>query len=653
MSYLPLTTNTSQLILRIGRVKLADMTSGSASVSAPGMGMTSADNGIPAVVFGAGPAGAPLITTILSVSDGNTATLAASASTTVTDVSLIIFRAYSTLKGSIYWNGSLTVRGTARFSIATASFVPLVGMPVLLHDTVDGDLFGGSIASVKASNTYYSQSFTKYDCDCEGYEKLLAKRTTGDLTDTPMTPATSNPLNGTFRQMSMGDIGAYIVKHAFSGDGMGSTVIAGPTLDFGTRLEYGDAALDRLVALASNDVDKYFWYVDPWRVAVLAKQSTYVAPFSILDFDGSDSNVRLAVSVTRDRQKYVNRGIADLGAYIGDATTETYPGDGSSQQFGLLNAVAAAPTVSVDLGAGPVDQTVGVLNVDTGKDWYYTLQSNIITQDTGGTPLGLTDTISITYSPVTTNEVEYQNDTAVDERSGVEGGTGYYERVQQSGSLSTYSDGLALATAIATNYSTIPERVELQTYRGGLRPGMYIDIKLTDIGVDSRFLIDSVTLTTDNNVKLYAFTAIDGALIGDWRATLANAFGSGGSGTAAGSGGGGGTAFAGSINLSVNGPLAIGADQCPIIAPLASTPASAVVATVKQAPTGHDLVIPILSNGVAWMTLTIAATTTTISATGTQISTAGPLTALGAVRLDLSAVGTTIPGEDLAVQIYY
>lgn len=532
--------STSNLVLRLGRVKLSSMSNGSAAVNAPGMGFTAADVGIPAMVFGAGPGGAPLITTVASISGSDDATLADAASTDVTDVSLIIFRAISALIGTIWWNGSLTVRGTARFAIASASLVPLVGMPVLLSDIVEGDIFGGSIASVKASNTYYSQTLTKYECECEGYEKLLAKRTTGDLTSDPMDPANSNPLNGLYKQMAIGDILQYIVANNFGGDGMGCITITGPTVDFGTRFEYGDAAADRLAALGSSGADKYFWYVDPWRVVVFAKQNTFVAPFNVIDADNSDFNVRLAISTTTDRQKYVNRGIADLGQYIGAAVTETYPGDSSSQQFSLVYLVGAAPTVWVDLGGGPTPQTVGILNSDTGKDWYYNLQSNLITQDPGGTPLTSGQAIGISYSPLVGLEILYQNDSAVDERAGIEGGTGYYERVVVSQTPITYSDGLALATATATNYASIPERVEYQSYRGGLLPGMYQQIQLTDIGASGTYLIDSVTLVTDGNIILYEVTAIYGALIGDWRATLADALGGSGSGTAGGSGTGGG-----------------------------------------------------------------------------------------------------------------
>lgn len=532
MGYSP-TTFTDTLTLRLGSVKTVgtSMTSGSAAFTATGIVLTAADVGIPAMVFGAGPGGSPLITTVATRVDANSGTFAAAASTSITDLTIILFRAVKCRKDSIRFNTSLTSRGTASFTVLSTAGTPLVGMPVLLQDSTFGDLFGGSIDQVRrVSEPGTGKSW--HECLCVSYDQLASKRTTGELTQVSSPIGSGNPLNGSFVDMPAGDIVTYLIQHALNGDGMGSVTISGPNINLGTKFEPVSAAFDRICQIASSDVDKYYWNTSPWRVVHFAKQSTVAAPWGIDDGAGTDGNVLALVAATSSRQSYVNRPINNLGQFIAEADTESYPGDGSATQFGMTRNIAAAPTVTVD-GIG---QTVGILSVDTGKDWYYSVGSNLITQDTGGTPLTSGNTIAVTYQGYITAVILYQNNTAVDERSGVEGGTGYYEQVTETSAPMTSSDGEALVQAIANAYGKIPKRVEIQTYRGGLEAGQFIPITLSDIGVSGSYLIDSCTLSTENNRKRWTLTAIDGALIGDWRTLLSSAAG-GGSGTGSSMGG--------------------------------------------------------------------------------------------------------------------
>jgi hypothetical protein len=106
------------------------------------------------------------------------------------------------------------------------------------------------------------------------------------------------------------------------------------------------------------------------------------------------------------------------------------------------------------------------------------------------------------------------------------------------------------------------------------------------------------------------------------------------------------------ITMQVDGTLAIGSDQAPIVALNASSTAVAVVACVKTAPTGAGLTVNINVGGFLWLSLTIAAGDTTARATPAQIAAAGAIAANSNVTLDIVAVGTTVPGSDLSVMIY-
>jgi hypothetical protein len=121
--------------------------------------------------------------------------------------------------------------------------------------------------------------------------------------------------------------------------------------------------------------------------------------------------------------------------------------------------------------------------------------------------------------------------------------------------------------------------------------------------------------------------------------------------------GGMANASSGSIPLWVSGTLAIGSDLAPRVAPLGNIVAAGVVLLVKNAPTGAALVADISyyqgSIWTVWLTLTLPAGSTGVSAAPSSVASAVALPAGCPLRLDITACGTTFPGADLTVLVYF
>jgi hypothetical protein len=105
------------------------------------------------------------------------------------------------------------------------------------------------------------------------------------------------------------------------------------------------------------------------------------------------------------------------------------------------------------------------------------------------------------------------------------------------------------------------------------------------------------------------------------------------------------------ITLQVDGTLAIGSNQAPLVSLNSSSTPVAVVASVKTAPIGANLTININLGGALWLSLTMLDGLSTVSVTSSQVSW-GSLAAGANITLDIAAVGTTVPGSDLSVMIY-
>jgi hypothetical protein len=513
---------TSDLKLRIGAVGTGAISAGSTSLDCF-LSWTAEDIGSPVTVFGADATGKwMLITTVTAVADGSHCTLADAA---VTDVAFIgspnvtVYREVQALTGTIKWTGSIVSRGALDFTIDSApADRPVVGNPVLLTLVTAGvediaePIFGGSIETAQPSNVPGS-GIVRTPCGCINWMSLLSKRSTGLRTyeGTHASPAVV---------WNCGDIITDLNIHTLGDDFLKVDVQPGVDIDSITFDHIMNAeAIGQLVRQSNNETDTYFLWVSPWRVIHFELQTTVAAPWGIDDTTGTDENVLIQVSATIDRSKLANRVIVRATQQIASASApESYPGDGVSRTFNLLYVVSTAPTVTVN----GTPKTVGVLGVDSGKDWYWSVGSNSIEQDAGGTILISTDTFTATYDTYAIGIAAYNYNVSVDARAAVESGTGRYETVIWVTTPTTQAQMNALAESVAKKFGSLVTSVGVATLKPGLMPGQLFPVTLSDIGVSGEFLIDSVTLTTSDNVCLWSVTAIGSPLIGDWRKAFAD-----------------------------------------------------------------------------------------------------------------------------------
>ena len=106
------------------------------------------------------------------------------------------------------------------------------------------------------------------------------------------------------------------------------------------------------------------------------------------------------------------------------------------------------------------------------------------------------------------------------------------------------------------------------------------------------------------------------------------------------------------VTLQVDGTLAIGSNLCPVVALNTGWAPESVVVYLKTGPTGAGVTCKINVGGTLWMTLTVPVGAVSVAATTAQLTAAGPLTGGASITLDITAVGTTVPGADLSIFIY-
>lgn len=381
----------------------------------------------------------------------------------------------------------------------------LLGQPVYLTSTDPdvGDIFGGYIDTLTTSsmpgvpNTPYCWS-----AQCVSYAALARRRVVP-----PATPQSWSAVSGdsVFRQ---------IVLDYCTNDGVAVTTTTAPVVSLAATVGSNiGQLLDQVASLASDDTVAWYWTVDAWRNFIFTTRTATSAPWNVAD--GSD----LFAGDTPYQQSIVqsHNQLADFAYAVGsqvllNTLNVSLNGNSTAVTFNLPSEVGAAPTITLNSGA----QTVGILGVDTGKNWYWTQGSAVITQDTGGTVLGPADVLLVVYQPLVQAVAQSPNVATLQALQAIEGTSAQYEHVSTVTAPITPANLLAMAEAYQLEYGSPATTCELYTLRPGLATGQIQTIALPDAGIPSgSYLIATVQLTTFGNVLLWQYTAFGGANIGD------------------------------------------------------------------------------------------------------------------------------------------
>ena len=263
-----------------------------------------------------------------------------------------------------------------------------------------------------------------------------------------------------------------------------------------TGLPAGVAVADKLVfsyLRVSDCFDElskrtgYWWRIDDAKNVVFYSPATAsAAPLAI---DANGLNYR-SLKASRDRSQYRNR------QYLANVVTtitppaETFSGDLTNQAFSLKYALNLVPAITVNAVAA----TVGIRDVDTGKDFYWSKHSAEIVPETGAARVA-GDSVVVTYTGEFEQVVIRENAAEIADRTSIEGGTGVYEWLTGDGvSLNTLASAQAYADGLIDRNAPIPSVVTIEADDAGLvLPGQYVTITEPALGLSGNFFASRVS----------------------------------------------------------------------------------------------------------------------------------------------------------------
>lgn len=263
------------------------------------------------------------------------------------------------------------------------------------------------------------------------------------------------------------------------------------------------AALDALAEKTG-----FIWYIDFDKRLHFRSRSANVAPWVVTGAD-----IMKDVTVEHGNPQYRNTQYIKGGTDITDPQTQEFKGDGKLTTFSTGFKVAKVPTTTLN----GVPQTMGIRGVDSGKQWYWSKGENAISQDNAGTPLTVTDVLSVTYQGEFSMVVMSKDEAQISSRQTLEQNSGINEDVADEPQTTNREAAFQSANAKIQKYGVIGRRIQFRTRRIGLEAGQIATVNLPEHGINNaELLIESVQISDNAKLLFYDVSAVEGPEQGSW-----------------------------------------------------------------------------------------------------------------------------------------
>lgn len=353
-------------------------------------------------------------------------------------------------------------QNTLTFSLIDRSGngIPSTDQEITITLDDDTKLFGGYIVSIELHK--FDNGVVQADISCVDYARLLDR----------------NLVKKTYEDMTDKAIIQDIVATYATGLGITTAnVVAGVTIDqISFNYIQPSQAIRKIADLTGRN-----WYIDYDKDIHYFPETTNAAPFNIT----SSQNASIDLRISKDASQLKNRIYVRGGTKLSEATNYITTGDGNLRKF-VLPDKPHDVTVSVNRGAGYVEESVGIKNIDTtGSKWYLNFQEKYIEQDSGEVVLSATDLFKINY----TYDIPIL--VAVEDSASIIA-NGQKEFAIFDNSIKTNEAARARASAELTDYANSLIEGSFRTYTDGFKSGQYLNINLSEYGINDDYIVQKV-----------------------------------------------------------------------------------------------------------------------------------------------------------------
>src|SRR4030042_647137 len=314
----------------------------------------------------------------------------------------------------------------------------------------------------------------------------------------------------------------YIVKNLIDRY-LGNTI--NPDYDFGITegiIQTGLATIDLQIFNYLNIYEcldilsgygNYIWNIDKNKKLNFYTIGYIVNPTAFNNLSTIFKNLKRHRTMSNYRNYQYVRGNNKITNYRTNEIPSPSP-DGIIKSFTLKFPVAKTPQIEVDIGAGFVNQSVGVRGIDSENDfeWFWTYDSNTISTSDSVAALAIGVDIRVSYYGLVPIMVASKNSAEITSR-------GIYEHYVKNEYLNSIPDSIKYANEILKKYAEIADNITFDLYEKTYSPMEQFYLTHSKLLISSElFLVESVTwsLEIDCDNIVYKYKVLDGAALGGW-----------------------------------------------------------------------------------------------------------------------------------------
>ncbi len=372
----------------------------------------------------------------------------------------------------------------------------LKGMPIRIIDPASAIAFDGYVDDPVGIRINPDDTPVGWTLACVDYHYLADKRTFADG----------------FIATAAGTIVTAIIDQVLVEEGVtAGTIEAGPTLDEAVfNYVTCTRALDRLAGVSNKT-----WWIDS------ARALHFLDPIGTPSATVTKADMKEPPEVKPQSPDYRNRQlIRGIKGYT-DPQTEDFTGDGTLQSFVTSYPIGRVPAIKWNT----VTQTVGIRGIDTGKNWYWSKGSPVVSQEPANTPVQAGDTLEIIYDGLFDLVAVLDDDAEQIRVAAIEGApsSGIVESVLQVTDVFGRQAAFDIGAGLLTTFAVEGLTVTFLTSRSDLSVGDTVTLDLPEMDVASEpFLVVAIrSADLARSEWQYDVTLIQGADAGSWQNRLA------------------------------------------------------------------------------------------------------------------------------------
>jgi hypothetical protein len=263
-----------------------------------------------------------------------------------------------------------------------------------------------------------------------------------------------------------------------------------------------------------SDLSDTWSTIDDDKNLIFKQRQASPAPWPVSQTDLLALTVKPSYAADAYRNQQTILGVVDTILII----NEKKVADGTATSWSLGYRVAAAPVITIS----NTNKSIGMQGIDTNKDFYWTLDSNSVSQDSNAPVLANGTIMNFTYLGNYDTSVTVPNQAEITARASIETGTSGIVEAYETVDGINKAAALVYAQGLLTRFAKTYISLSGQTKRPGLVPGQLANFFIVAYPnmFDRQLLITKVTIVpaieNDNTVYYYDFEASDGPNLGAW-----------------------------------------------------------------------------------------------------------------------------------------